>query len=125
MIRAENLASPYQIAFHNGEQSGRADTAADKGGSGQGFRPHELLEAALASCMVMTLRMYAERHAIDHAGIGVAVRLNRGDPEHPVFESTLSFPAGFPEDRRERMLQVVERCPVHRTLAAGFGFRTL
>ncbi len=125
MIRAENLAEPYQLAFHSGEQSGRADATADKGGGGQGFRPHELLEAALASCMLMTLRMYAERHAIDHAGIGVEVRLERTDPEHPVFESAVSFPADFPADRRERMLQVAERCPVHRTLAAGFGFRTV
>jgi uncharacterized OsmC-like protein len=57
----------------------------------------------------MTLRMYAERHAIDHAGISVEVRLERTDPEHPVFESAVSFPA----DRRERMLQVAERCPAH------------
>jgi putative redox protein len=125
MVRAENLANPYQVAFQNGTQSGVADTAAGKGGSGQGFRPHELLEAALASCMVMTLRMYAERHAIDYTGIGVAVRLDRTDPEHPVFESAVSFPADFPADRRGRMLQVAERCPVHRTLAAGLGFRTV
>jgi putative redox protein len=112
MIRAENLAEPYQLAFHRGEQSGRADATADNGGGGQEFRPHELhelLEAVLASCMLMTLRMYAERHAIDHAGISVEVRLERTDPAH----------------RRERMLQVAERCPVHRTRAASFEFRTV
>lgn len=52
------------------------DTTPDKEGANHGFRPHELLEAASASCMNMTLRMYAEIHAIPLAGMSVAVWLN-------------------------------------------------
>jgi putative redox protein len=40
------------------------DTTSGKGGYGDGFHPHELLEAALATCMNMTIRMYAQKHAI-------------------------------------------------------------
>lgn len=125
MIRAENLASPFQVAFWGRERTGLADTAPDKGGNGQGFRPHELLEAALASCMAITLRMYAEQHAVDCAGICVEVRLDRTDPGHPVFESSLTFPENTPEATRHCLQKVVQGCPVHRTLAAGFAFRTV
>ena len=40
-----------------------SDNTPDKGGKGAGFRPHELLEAALACCMNMSVRMYAESHS--------------------------------------------------------------
>jgi len=123
MIRAENLAGQYQVQFGNGSASGIADTTADKGGAGCGFRPHELLEAALASCTVMTLRMYAEKHDFSHAGICVDVVLNRTHPGNPVFECSVTFPAGFPEERRARMLEIAARCPVHKTLASTFAFK--
>jgi hypothetical protein len=58
MVRAESAGPPYLTSFTNGVHRGSADNAADKGGQGNGFRPHELLEAALASCMNMWLRMY-------------------------------------------------------------------
>lgn len=123
MIRAENLADRYLVRFENSSATGVADTTADKGGGGGGFRPHELLEAALASCMVMTLRMYAERHDLSHEGIGVEVALNRTEPEHPVFECSVSFPAGMAEERRARMLEIAAHCPVHKTLAGSLAFK--
>jgi len=52
MIQASSQPERYRTAFTNGGQTALADTTADKGGGGAGFRPHELLEAALASCPV-------------------------------------------------------------------------
>lgn len=123
MIRAENLSSPYQVHFDNDAASAIADTTTDNGGSDTGFRPHELLEAALATCMVMTLRMYAERHNLGCEGIGVEVSLNRADQAHPLFECAVTFPVGLPEDRRARMLEIAGRCPVHKTLASALAFK--
>lgn len=55
------------------------DTTPDKKGANHGFRPHELLEAASASCMNMTFRMYAEIHAIPLAGMSVVLCRGTGD----------------------------------------------
>ena len=49
----------YQTQLTNGTHSTLSDTTRDKGGSELGFRSHDLLEATLASCMNITLRMYA------------------------------------------------------------------
>lgn len=125
MIHAESLAAPYQTRFSCGELSAIADTTAEKGGAGSGFRPHDLLEAALACCMTMTLRMYAEKHALPWAGSAVEVVLNRQNPEQPLFECKVLFADSVPEMARARMLQIVERCPVRRTLSGAMGFALL
>ena len=64
MIRANSTPENYLTTVSNGEFTLPADTTADKGGGGQGFRPHDLLEAALASCMNMSLRMAAQKAGI-------------------------------------------------------------
>lgn len=77
MINASTLDSPYQIAFTNGEQSSVAGLPVSEGGAGSGFGPHDLLEAALAKCLVMTARMYAEKHQILLASTSCEVRFDR------------------------------------------------
>lgn len=52
-------------------------TTPDKGGGNQGFRPHELLEAALATCMNIHLRMYAANHGIELGEVTTKVTLDR------------------------------------------------
>ncbi len=47
MIEAASGAVRYQTQLTNGTHSVISDTTQDKGGSGSGFRPHDLLEAAL------------------------------------------------------------------------------
>ena len=59
MVTTLSESHSYLTVFSNGKHTANADTTFDKGGSNLGFRPHELLEAALATCMNMHLRMYA------------------------------------------------------------------
>ena len=47
MIRADSRPTNYQTEFTNGVHSSTSDTTPNKGGANRGFRPHELLEAAL------------------------------------------------------------------------------
>jgi len=63
------------------------------------------------------------QHGFSYAGIGVKVGLDRTRPERPVFECCVSFPAGFPEERRARMLEIAGCCPVHKTLASTLAFK--
>jgi putative redox protein len=123
MVEAKSQDVRYQTQLTSGAHSGISDTTRDKGGSESGFRPHDLLEAALASCMNITLRMYADQHAIPLSGVTTRVKLDRGKPEETVFEYEVELLGALTERDRARLLEVAGKCPVRQTLSKRIGFR--
>jgi putative redox protein len=117
MIRATSEPAPYQTRFSDGEHESLADTTAAKGGQNSGFRPHDLLEAALATCIGMTLRMYADRHAIPLRSVTVQVGLDRSNPEEAVFRYEVEAEGDLTPEQQERLRYAARACPVSRTLA--------
>ena len=113
----------YRVRFTNGTHTAASDTTQDKGGSGSGFRPHELLEAALASRINMTLRMVADRHALPLAGVTTRVMLDQTDPEEGVFEYEIVLRGPLSQEDRDRLLDAAKKCPVRQTLSKRIGFR--
>lgn len=113
-----------------------SDEAKDLGGEGAGPAPHELLLAGLGACTVMTLKLYAARKKWPLEQ--VAVRLTRrkikaadcpdcriateGDVEEITREITLTGP--LDADTRARLLEIANKCPVHRTLTGEIKIRT-
>ena len=65
MIVSKSTGIPYYTYFTNSKHEFFADAPPAKGGSDAGFRPHELLEASLACCLNMWLRMYADKNGIE------------------------------------------------------------
>ncbi len=122
MIQAESQNQDFLTFFTNGEQEGIADTTSDKGGSNQGFRPHELLEAALASCMNMTLRMTAQQTGIPLSQVRVSVSLDRSSPNRPTFAYRVVFPDSLTEQEQQTLLAAIEICPVRNTLSQDLCF---
>lgn len=123
MIRSHNQPARFKTEFTNGSNTAVSDTTPDKGGANSGFRPHELLEAALASCMNMSLRMYAEQNGFPLTEVSVAVSLNRSDPGSPLFEYSVTLQGTLSESQKTQLLATLESCPVRRTLSAPLRFR--
>ncbi len=103
-----------------------ADEPADKGGGATGPDPHDLLSAALAACTTLTLRLYADHKEWPVERIHVAVDHAReeGATSPDLFRRRVQFTGPLDEAQRERLLQIAERCPVHRTLTAGSRIET-
>ena len=104
-----------------GEDGSRHELMADEpkkdGGADEGPSPQELLAASLASCSAITMEMYASRKGWDIGEVSVEViyePAQRGSPT--TFEMVVNLPKELPEDQRERLMHIVARCPVHRTL---------
>ena len=116
MICVDSQPAKFKTPFTNGEHMSVSDTTPDKNGGNLGLRPHELLEAALATCMNMTLRMAADKHGIALSSVSVTVSLNRADPREPVFEYSVQF-GGTLSEAQKSLLLAVETCPVRNTLS--------
>ena len=125
MIISESQHEKYLTRFTNGMFSAYADTTKDKGGMEQGFRPHELLEAALACCMNMSLRMNAEKLSISLDEVKVQVSLNRDDPEHPIFEYDVSFGKALTDEDEQKLLTALECSSVRSTLSKSLAFKLI
>lgn len=95
------------------------DEPAHLGGNNVGFNPYELLSSSLAMCTAATLRMYAERKAIELGNITVNVTLvNNTTEKQATFEKYISFENNeLSEDIIKRLLAIADACPVNRLLS--------
>lgn len=94
-----------------------ADEPKKVGGTDEGPSPQELLAASLASCSAITMEMYAQRKGWNIGDMSVEVTYEpaqRGSPT--TFDMVVNLPKELPEEQRERLMNIVARCPVHRTL---------
>ncbi|MEO0998785.1 MAG: OsmC family protein, partial [Pseudomonadota bacterium] len=128
----EVLATTSRDGFRTDVVSGVHRLVADEpvdvpGGTDLGPSPYDLLSAALASCTSMTLRMYANHKGIDADTFTVGVRHDRihakdceecetKDGHIDRFVRRINVRGDFDDDVRRRLLEIADRCPVHRTL---------
>jgi putative redox protein len=112
-----------------------ADEPVEAGGNDQGPSPYDLLAAALASCTTMTLKMYAARKELAMRSVTVRVTHDKvhakdcADCESSSgkideFRRELTIDGDLDEAQRQRLLEIADMCPVHRTLHGEIKVRT-
>jgi putative redox protein len=123
MIIAGSAAPAYRPPFTDNEHHGVADTTREKGGSGSGFWPHHLLEAALATCINITLRKYADKHGIPLKEASTKVVLDRSRSEETIFGYEVALTGDLTADQRTALLQVAGDCAVKQALSKRISFK--
>ncbi len=101
-----------------------ADEPVAVGGLASGPSPYELLSAGLAACTVMTLNLYAGRKGWDVSGVEVEVAHARVDGADR-FTRQIRFPNALEGEQRARLIEIANKCPVHRTLEGGAEIVTI
>ena len=91
MIRTQNKREAYQTTFSNADREALADAPVAKGGGGQGFGPHELLEAALATCLNMSVRMRATELGLRVDDVRTTVSVDRSRDTETFFNYSIEI----------------------------------
>lgn len=112
--RVEGYAHDVEI---EGGHRLRADEPGAIGGTDTGPSPTRLLGASLASCIAITVEMYAERKGWEVGPVEVDVEVGYEGPVPTDFEVGLKLPAGLDDEQRRRLLVIATKCPVHKVLA--------
>jgi putative redox protein len=125
----------YRTQVRSGRHALVADEPVGVGGTDEGPTPYDLLAAALGACTGMTLRMYADRKSWPLGEVQVEVRHGRvhadhggacDDPRSCVdrLSRRIRLAGDLTGEQRTRLLEIADRCPVHRTLERGVRIET-
>jgi len=133
-LTVDDGAVRYSQTISAGPHLLRGDEPVDAGGSDTGPNPYELLLAALGSCASITVRMYADRKQWPLEGVHVELSYGAThaddaaacDTETGIItgiEMELSFVGDLSEQQLQRLLEIANKCPVHRTLTSRIQIR--
>lgn len=106
-----------------GTSSLTADEPIDAGGQDLGPSPHEILLAALGSCTAMTLRIYAARKGWELDSVDVRLTGAREGAEYRITRH-VSVVGKIDDAARQRLLEIAQKCPVHKTLSGTIAIAT-
>src|SRR5436190_7560626 len=112
-----------------------ADEPIESGGTDTGASPYDLLLAALGSCTSMTIGLYARRknwplqevvvslwHSKIHAADCAECETREGKIDR--IEREIQLIGSLTNEERSKLMEIAERCPVHRTLTSEINIRT-
>jgi putative redox protein len=117
---ADTGAGRFQVEVQAAGVRFLADEPVSFGGLGSGPNPYDLLSAALGACTAMTLRLYAQRKAWPLTQVEVRVVHSRDAAQvRDLFTREIALQGALDEAQSRRLLEIADRCPVHRTLERG------
>jgi uncharacterized OsmC-like protein/fermentation-respiration switch protein FrsA (DUF1100 family) len=126
-LQQEILSGPHRFI---------ADEPVKVGGLDSGPGPYDLLLASLGACTSMTLRLYAENKRLPLQRVSVRLMHNRIHAEDCLscetkegmidrIDRNITLEGELSADERKRLMEIADKCPVHRTLKSEIEIRTV
>lgn len=132
---ARNTENMFTTEIKAGSHLQLADEPEEHGGFDAGPAPYDYLLSSLAACTVMTLNMYADRKGIVLGEFDVHLSHERSyvkDLEDAKgkgsylakIQKSIDFKTDLGEKLEQRLLEIADRCPVHKTLSGNIEIQT-
>ena len=134
-VLVRGTAAGFAQEIHAGPHRLHADEPASAGGGDTGPSPYDLLLAALGSCTSMTVGMYARRKGWPLEEVTVHLRHSKIHAEDCAdcetkegmldrIERDIHFAGPLTQEQRSKLLEIANKCPVHRTLTSEIDITT-
>jgi putative redox protein len=122
-----DLTENTRVELTNGRHIWKADEPPEKEGEDTGPTPYELLLGSLAACTLITLQLYARHKGISLGRVTARYAHEKQDDVDEmgkkqvvdVLTSHVEIAGEYTDAQRERLAQIVSRCPVHKTIEKG------
>jgi putative redox protein len=127
VIVRENGQGRYQQEVIAGQHHLLADEPVSVGGADAGPAPFDYLMAGLGACTSMTLRMYAERKGLTLRGVTVALVHDKATIDGVARDRvrrSITLDGDLSPEERARLLEIANKCPVHRALSQPLAIET-
>jgi putative redox protein len=129
VVVRETRASKFQQTVTMGPHQMLADEPHAAGGEDSGPGPYDFVLAGLGACTSMTMRMYADRKSLPLERITVTLQHNKIHAEDCAecetkvgmldqIDRVISIEGALDADQRKRLMEIADKCPVHRTLTS-------
>ncbi len=136
VVVRETRRGKFQQEISAGAHRFLADEPVEVGGMDSGPGPYDLLLAGLGACTSMTLRLYAERKQLPLEQTSVRLRHDRihaadcaecetKDGMIDRIERAITLQGDLDAGQRARLIEIADKCPVHRTLTSEIDIRTV
>lgn len=144
--KPDDLTTDRQVVVRNEKERGLlteiianghymiADEPKDVGGTDLAGTPYDLLVASLGACTAMTIRLYANHKGLDLEEVKVYLsreKRHAADAENlnesskvEFIDRELELTGNLTEEQRNRIVDIADRCPVHKTLTHGVTVNT-
>ncbi len=129
VVVRETRDSKFQQTIAVGPHRLLADEPVSAGGEDTGLAPYDLLLAALGACTSMTMRLYADRKALPLDRVTVTLSHSKIHAEDCAecetkagmldqIDRVIAMEGALDAEQRKRLMEIADKCPVHRTLTS-------
>ena len=129
VVVRETRANKFQQTISVGPHRLLADEPVAAGGEDTGPGPYDLVLAGLGACTSMTMRMYADRKSLPLERVTVTLSHSKiyaedcAECETRVgmldqFDRVISMEGALDAEQRKKLMEIADKCPVHRTLTS-------
>lgn len=117
-----SISENYQVINISEDHSWKSDEPIDLGGKNYGPTPVQLLLSALASCKLITMRMYAERKEWITGQISIHLSIEQL-ADKTVIHKKLTFAGQLSDEQKTRLSEISNRCPVAKMITHPIEFK--